>query len=536
MAPDVESSMKILISDKLDDAAIELLRDRGFELVIQIGETPEVLAKSARDASGWIIRSGTRITGNLLQNAPILKVIGRAGVGVDNIDVTAATRKGIAVLNTPSGNTMAAVEHSIALLLALSRNIPAAHHSLINEGSWERARFTGVELYGKTIGILGIGKIGSRVAARCQGLEMSVLGYDPYMSTEQAKCMGIELMANLDELLARCDFLSLHLPNIDSTKRIINAKRLEMCKTGIRIVNCARGSLIDESALADALHSGHVAGAALDVFQKEPPVDSPLLNAPNLVATPHLGASTRESQRNVGLQIAEQVADALDHGVFREAVNIPVQDWKSYARLKPQLVLVERLGQVVQQYTRSGLSRVDVEYCGEGFEEIHALNNILLKGLLQPIVGAGVNTVNASMLAKERGITLTFSESGNRSNYQSLVRVRVQTDHREHTFSGTTFADDEPRLVDIDGFEVELFLYGVLLMFGNFDRPGVIGNVGSLLGNHNINVAHFSLGRKGIGGEALGVVAVDEKIGDDVLTELSALPNMRWVNQVVLDS
>jgi D-3-phosphoglycerate dehydrogenase len=536
MAPEIESSRKILISDKLDDAALELLRDRGFELTIQIGENPEVLAKSTIDASGWIIRSGTRITEDLLQSAPILKVIGRAGVGVDNIDVTAATRKGIAVLNTPSGNTMAAVEHSIALLLALSRNIPAAHHSLINEGSWERARFTGVELYGKTIGILGIGKIGSRVAARCRGLEMSVLGFDPYMSTEQAKSMSIELIADLDDLLARCDFLSLHLPGIDSTKGIINAKRLEICKAGIRIVNCARGSLIDESALADALHSGHVAGAALDVFQNEPPVDSPLLNAPNLVATPHLGASTRESQRNVGLQIAEQVADALDHGVFREAVNIPVQDWKTYTRLKPQLLLVERLGQVAQQYAGKGISRVDVEYCGDGFEEIHALNNNLLKGLLRPIVGTGVNPVNASVLAKERGIALAFTENGINSNYQSLVRIRIQVDGRDHVFAGTTFADNEPRLVEIDGFEVELFLYGVLLMFGNFDRPGVIGNVGSLLGSHNINVAHFSLGRKGIGGEALGVVAVDEKIGDDVITELSALPNMQWVNQVVLES
>jgi D-3-phosphoglycerate dehydrogenase len=528
--------VKILISDTLDDAALDLLRERGFEVVTLIGADADTLAAASSDAGGWIIRSGTRITDALMQNASALKVIGRAGVGVDNIDVAAATRRGIAVLNTPSGNTMAAVEHSIAMLLALARHIPAAHHSLVVEGSWQRAKFTGVELYGKTIGILGLGKIGGRVAARCLGLEMTVLGYDPFLSAERAKTMGVELVAELDDLLARCDFLSLHLPGSGATAGLLNAERLQRCKPGVRIVNCARGNLIDESALATALHDGRVAGAALDVFAQEPPTDSPLLQAPNLVATPHLGASTVESQRKVGMQIAEQVADALDHGVFREAVNIPVRDWSTYAKLKPQLVLVERLGQLAQQYAGGGISRVEVEYCGDGFDEVQAINNTLLKGLLHPVIGVGVNSVNAPILAQERGITLAVTERGDSGNYQSLVRLRIQVGEREYSLAGTAFADNEPRLVDIDGFEVELFLFGVLLMFGNYDRPGVIGDVGLVLGKHAINVAHFSLGREQVGGEALGVVAVDDKIDRAVLDELAALPNMRWVNQVVIDA
>ncbi len=528
--------MKILITDKLDEDAVQLLRDRGFEIVEVVGADTDTLKAQAADADGWIVRSGTQVTEDLLLSAHRLKVVGRAGVGVDNIDITAATRSGIAVLNTPTGNTIAAVEHSIALLLALARHIPAAHFSLVNEGSWERSRFIGVELYGKTIGVLGLGKIGARVAARCRALEMTVLGYDPFLSAERAKALGVELVAEFEDVLARSDFLTLHLPGTPETAGIVNAENLQRCKPGIRIVNCARGNLIDEAALAEALRSGQVAGAALDVFVKEPPIGSPLLQAPNLVATPHLGASTVESQRKVGMQIAEQMVEALQSGVFREAINIPVQDWGAFAALKPQLVLVDRLGQVAQQQAGGAISRVEVEYCGEGFGELAAVNSMLLKGLLKPVLGESVNAVNAPLLAEERGIQLGYSEHGHSSNYQTLVRLRIAVDGREHALSGTIFADQEPRLVEIDGFEVELFLTGVLLVFGNFDRPGVIGDVGTVLGRHAINVAHFSLGRKTVGGEALGVVAVDEMISPVVMEELAALKNMRWVYQVVLDS
>ena len=528
--------MKILISDKLDSDAVALLRERGFDVVETIGAEPAVLQAQVVDADAWIVRSGTQVTDELLSCAQQLKVVGRAGVGVDNIDTAAATRRGVAVLNTPSGNTIAAVEHSIALLLALARHIPDAHNSLIGEGSWERSRFTGVELYGKTIGVLGLGKIGARVATCCRALEMTVLAYDPFLAPERAKSLGVELVAELEEILARSDFVSLHLPGTAETAGILNAKNLQRCKPGVRIVNCARGNLIDEAALAEALTSGHVAGAALDVFVNEPPTGSPLLQAPNVVATPHLGASTVESQRKVGMQIAEQVSEALMSGVFREAINIPVQDWGSFSQAKPQLVLVERLGQVAQQQAGGPISRVEVEYCGDGFSEVRAINSMLLKGLLKPVLGESVNAVNAPLLAEERGIELTYTERGHSSNYQTLIKLRINVGGQQRTLSGTTFADQEPRLVELDGFEVELFLLGVLLVFGNLDCPGVIGDVGTVLGKHAINVAHFSLGRKSPGGEALGVVAVDEEIPADVLRELSELRNMRWVYQVVLDS
>ncbi|MDH3715033.1 MAG: phosphoglycerate dehydrogenase [Gammaproteobacteria bacterium] len=528
--------MKILISDRLDAEAVALLRERGFDVVEAIGVDPGALQTQVADADAWIVRSGTQVTDRLLQCAKQLKVVGRAGVGVDNIDIAAATRGGVAVLNTPTGNTIAAVEHTIALLLALARHIPEAHNSLLGEGSWERSRFTGVELYGKTIGLLGLGKIGARVASRCRGLEMTVIAYDPFVSTDRAKSLGVQLAPDLQEVLARSDFLSLHLPGTPETAEILNAENLQRCKKGVRIVNCARGNLIDEAALAQALTSGHVAGAALDVFVDEPPTGSPLLQAPNLVATPHLGASTVESQRKVGMQIAEQVADALASGVFREAINIPVQDWGSFSQLKPQLVLVERLGQVAQQQAGGAISRVEVEYCGSGFSEVRAINSMLLKGLLKPVLGESVNAVNAPLLAEERGIELAFTEREHSSDYQTLVKLRIDVAGRQRTLAGTTFADQEPRLVEIDGYDVELFLLGVLLVFGNLDCPGVIGDVGTVLGKHAINVAHFSLGRKRPGGEALGVVAVDEEIPANVLQELSALQNMSWVCQVVLDS
>ncbi|MEM7563259.1 MAG: phosphoglycerate dehydrogenase [Pseudomonadota bacterium] len=526
--------MKILITDKLDESAVEYLLERNFEVEQHFGAKPEELMGLASGVHGWIIRSGTRLTEELLSTATDLKVVGRAGVGVDNIDIQSATRLGIAVLNTPSGNTIAAVEHSMALLLSLARHIPQAHYSLKHQGLWERSQFTGVELCGKTIGILGLGKIGGRVAMRCQALEMKVVGFDPYLSAERAREMGITLIEDLAELLGRCDFISLHLPSTENTRGIIGAESLAQCKPGIRIVNCARGNLVDELALAHALQSGQVAGAALDVFQQEPPAERALLDSNNLIVTPHLGASTVEAQRNVGTQIAEQVADALDNGIFREAVNIPVQDWSSYSKLKPQIDLVERLGQTAQQYCGGGISAVDLDYEGESFKEVEAMNNAFLTGLLRPVVGEGVNSVNAPVLAEERGVTLRFNREDASSDYQMLVRVQVTADGRQHELAGTIFSDNEPRLVGIDGFSVELFLFGVLLIFGNSDKPGVIGNVGELLGRYDINIAHFSLGRSEVGGDALGIVAVDERISDTALSELGAIENMRWVTQIEL--
>ena len=528
--------MKVLISDEIDVQALDLLEGRGLEVQVEAALGDAALHAAVADADGWIVRSRTRITAALLESAPRLKVVGRAGVGVDNIDVAAATRRGIAVLNTPAGNTIAAVEHTLAMLLALARHVPMAHASLVGEGRWDRAAFTGIELHGKTLGLVGLGKIGSRVATRCRAFEMAVVGYDPYLPAERAESLGVELLPDLDALLGRSDFISLHAPASADGRAMLDAARLERTKPGVRIINCARGSLIDEGALAEALVSGRVAGAALDVFEHEPPVDSPLLRAPNLVATPHLGASTVESQRNVGLLIAEQVADALQHEVFRAAVNIPVEDWTTLAALAPQLAMVERLGQVAQQYVDDAISRVQVEYLGGPFEELAALDNALLKGLLSPVVGEGVNAVNATLLAEERGIELSHRERLESADYHSLVRLQVHAGGAVHTLSATSFADREPRLVEVDGYDVELFLEGNLLLFINRDRPGVIGDVGAVLGRHQINIAHFSLGRQSAGGEALGVVVVDEPLRPEVIDEITELNNMKWVRQIQISA
>lgn len=534
--------MRVLLTDKIDPEAIALLRDRGHEVIEDKDSDADQLVARLRELApdAWIIRSGTRIEARHLEAVEGLKVIGRAGVGVDNIDLSAATRRGVAVLNTPTGNTTAAVEHAMALLLSLARNVPQAHASLAGDRAWKRSQFTGVELYGKTIAVLGLGKIGSRVATRCRAFEMTVLAYDPYLSAERAQALGVERVDELDEALARADFITLHLPGTPETQQLINAERLARCKPGARLVNCARGVLIDEAALADALASGQLAGAAIDVFAKEPPfagdggADSPLLDAPNVVLTPHLGASTVESQRNVGIQVAEQVADALEKGVFRQAVNIPVRDWATMEKLAPELLLVERLGHVACQFVGGAISQVDVEYLGGPFDEIPALNNALLKGVLAPILGEAVNTVNASVLATERGIKLTSTQTEHAETYREVVRLTVTADGQPRVFAATRFFDGIPRLVTLDAYPVEVVLGGVLLMFVNNDTPGVIGSVGMKLGEHEVNIASFNLGRTRIGGEALAVLHLDSPISDALAEELRAIGNMRWVKQIVL--
>ncbi len=367
---------------------------------------------------------------------------------------------------------------------------------------------------------------------------MAVLAYDPYLSAERAREMNVEQVHVLEDLLARCDYITIHLPKTDETQGLLDAARLAACKPGIRIVNCARGGLINEQALTEALASGHVAGAALDVFECEPPFESPLMKAPNLVATPHLGASTVESQRNVGMLIAEQIADALEKGIFREALNIPVQDWATFEKLQPQLELAERLGMLAQQFIEGGITRVHVEYQGKAFAEVPALNNALLKGILVPILGEGVNAVNAPLLAQERGIELIHSQQESCPNYSSLLRVTIHEDrdNRERTFSATTFDDNQPRVVELDGYELELIPQGTLLLFVNIDQPGVIGKVGTILGKTGVNIASFTLGRMAAGGEALAVLHLDDTISEDLLKELADLDFMKWTKQISLSS
>jgi D-3-phosphoglycerate dehydrogenase len=530
----VEGTIKVLISDKLDGEAIDLLRERGMEVDYLPDPDLDVLGDKLKHAEGWIVRSGTQVTAELLAIAPALRVIGRAGVGVDNIDVAEATRRGIAVLNTPSGNTVAAVEHTLAMLLSLVRNIPQAHGSLVVGREWRRSEFAGIELYGKTLGIVGLGKIGSRVATRCRAFEMELLGFDPYLPAERAESLGVELFADLDEMLARCDFITLHMPGTAETENLLNSERISRLKRGVRVVNCARGNLVDETALVAALVSGQVGGAAIDVFRTEPALDSPFLDAPNVIVTPHLGASTVESQRKVGLQVAAQVADAMQEGIFQDAVNIPVRDWALFKKLTPQLTMVERLGSVAQQYSHAGISRIEVEYRGGPFEEVPALNNTLLKGLLTPVLGDSVNAVNAPLLARERGLVISHTLHDESADYNSLVKIRVHSPSHCHTLSATTFADRLPRLVELDGHDVELYLEGNLLVFLNLDRPGVIGDVGRVLGVQDINIAHFSLGRKRVGGEALAVVVTDAPVPPAALLELESLANMQWLKQISL--
>lgn len=527
--------MKIIVTDSIDQAAVNLLVSHQHDVMQVDNKDESAMVSALEDAAGWIVRSGTQVTGELLSHAKKLVVIGRAGVGVDNIDIAEATRRGIAVVNTPTGNTLAAVEHTMALLLALARNIPQAHGSLMIERKWERKAFTGVELYGKTIGIAGLGKIGSRVAARCRSFEMRVLAYDPFLSSERAASLEVELIEDLDELLALSDFFSLHMPNTPQTQNLLNQQRLSKIKPGARIVNCARGSLVDEMALAEALNTGHVAGVALDVFAKEPPFDSPLMRAPNVIATPHLGASTQESQRNVGLQVAEQVSDAVRNGIFKDAVNIPVRDWVTFEKITPYLSMVERLGVLAAQYAGSGVRQIEVDYAGGPFEEIPALNNTLLKGLLRPVLGESVNAVNASVLASERGIKLSHRQSIEATGYKNLISVVIHTSKGEHSFAATMFTDQLPRLVMLDGCEVDVYLEGMLLIFSNMDHPGVIGDVGQLLGQNKINIAHFSLGRRQTGGEALAIVAIDDLISAQVLADLTELKNMKWARAISFD-
>ncbi len=526
--------MKILVSDKIDDSALDLLQNRGFDLEVLINSELSNLVHAVGNADGWIIRNDTRITAKLLKEAHRIKVIGRAGTDTDSIDVQEATRLGIAVLNTPAGNMIATVEHTLAMLFALSRKIPAAHHSLTVRKSWERTAFTGVELSGKTIGIIGLGRIGSRVASRCLALGMTVVFHDPYQPEERSREMGMKQMARLEDLLQACDFLSLHVPLTEETALLINEQRLSQCKPGVRIVNCACSELIDESSLHQALASGHVAGAALDMSPHESALDSPLLDSPNLIATPHLAASTHENQVNVGLQIAAQVADALEFQIFREAVNMSVRDWDTFNRISPKLKLVEMMGQFAQKFIGRSISKVSVEYCGAEFEEIEAINNTLLTGLINATTSSKVNPVNAATRAAERGMAVSFRHSKNSGNYRSLVRLTVETSRKTHEFAGTTFSDDAPRLVEIDNSEVELFLYGVILVFCNYDKPGVVGNVGTILGENAVNIAHFSLGRESPGGLALGIIATDNPLNRKVMRLLRELPDMQWVKQVRL--
>jgi D-3-phosphoglycerate dehydrogenase len=519
---------KVLISDKLSPAAVEIFRARGIEADVRTGLSPAELRAIIAPYDGLAVRSSTKVTRELLEAAPRLKVVGRAGIGVDNVDVKSATARGVVVMNTPQGNAITTAEHAIALMFALARQIPEASQST-KAGKWEKNRFMGVELYAKTLGLIGCGNIGSIVADRAAGLKMKVIAYDPFLTEARAVELGVEKVS-LDELLARADFISLHAPLTEETRNILSREALARTKRGVRIINCARGGLIDEAALYDLLKSGHIAGAALDVFETEPATESPLFGLENVVCTPHLGASTTEAQENVAIQIAEQMSDFLLTGAVTNAINMPSVSAEEAPRLRPYMTLCERLGSFAGQLTRARegvIRRVRIEYEGHAASLNHRpLTAAALAGLLAPTL-AGVNMVNAPHIARERGIEVAETVLDRPSEYQTLVRIVVATDEIERSVAGTLFAGARPRLVEIKGIPVEADFAPRMIYVTNEDRPGFIGRFGSLLAEAGINIATFHLGRAAIGKDAICLVSVDGDVPDSVLAAVRALPLVR---------
>lgn len=525
--------MKVLISDNLSQNGIEILKRAGLTVDVKTGMSPEELKARIGEYQGLIIRSATKVTADVVDSAVNLKVIGRAGSGLDNVDKGAATKKGIVVMNTPGGNTITTAEHTIALIFALARQIPQATASM-KGGKWEKKRFTGVELFNKTIGIVGIGNIGKQVAKRALALGMNVIGYDPYLSDENAKEMGIEKM-ELPVLFRRSDFVTFHTPITSETKNLVNKKTIQMMKDGVRIINCARGGIVNEADLYEAIKSGKVAGAALDVFEKEPPGDNPLLTLDNIICTPHLGAATEEAQENVAVAIAEQVVDYLVNGVIRNAVNFPSVPAEQMLRLKPYLTLAERMGSFASQVFEGAVTEITIEYRGEASELSTAPVNIaLLKGFLTPILEETVNFVNAPLIAKERGIEVKEMKSADGGDYQSMLVLRVKIDGKENYLAGTLLGRTDPRIVKINNFPVEIILEGNMLFMFNNDKPGVIGNIGSYLGGCNINIARMHFGRETAGGMAISVVNIDSPVTPAQLEDIYKMPNILSVRVVNL--
>jgi len=516
---------KVLISDKLSPAAVAVFEARGIEVTMKPGLTPAELREIIGDFDALAIRSATKVTRELLDVATKLKVVGRAGIGVDNVDVKSATARGVVVMNTPHGNTITTAEHALAMMFALARQIPEASAST-KASKWEKNRFMGVELSGKTLGLIGCGNIGSIVANRAIGLHMKVVAYDPFLSEKRALDLGVEKL-ELPDLLARADFISLHAPLTEATRNILSRDAIAQTKRGVRIINCARGGLLDEAALADALKSGHVAGAALDVFETEPAVDSPLFGIEQVVCTPHLGAATAEAQENVALQVAEQISDFLLTGAVTNAVNMPSVTAEEAPRLMPYMALCRNLGSFAGQLThaREGmLRRVIIEYEGHAADLNHRpLTAAVLAGLLTPMM-EGVNMVNAPVAARERGIDVSETVHDRPSEYQTLVRVTVETDKLTRSVSGTLFAGARPRIVEIKGIRVEADFAPHMLYVTNQDKPGFIGRFGATLAGAGINIATFHLGRASAGGDAICLVSVDEPVPEDVLAMVRTLP------------
>ncbi len=519
---------RVLISDKMDPNAARIFQERGCDVDVITGETPEQLAARIGDYDGLAIRSSTKVTPAILDAATNLKVIGRAGIGVDNVDIPYASAKGVVVMNTPFGNSITTAEHAIALMFALARQLPEAN-AQTQAGKWPKSGFMGVELTAKTLGLIGAGNIGSIVASRALGLRMKVIAYDPFLTEDRAVEMGVEKV-DLDTLLARADFVTLHTPLTDETRNILSRERLEKAKKGIRIINCARGGLIDEAALKDCLDSGQVAGAALDVFETEPPAaDHPLFGAPNFICTPHLGASTTEAQVNVALQVAEQMADYLVNGGVTNALNVPSLSAEEAPKLKPYMALAEKLGSLVGQLAHGNLTKISIEREG-AVAELNGkpITAAVLAGLMRRYSDT-VNMVNAPFLAKERGLDVSEIRHEREGAFNTLIRVTVETEQGPRSVAGTLFGKDAPRLVEIFGIGIEAELAGHMLYVVNDDKPGFIGRIGTLLGSQGINIGTFNLGRREAGGEAVLLLSLDEALTPEVIAKAETVEGVKLV-------
>ena len=515
---------KVLISDAMSSRAAEIFRERGLEVDENTGLSPDELKACIGDYDGLAVRSATKVTPDIIAAADNLKVVGRAGIGVDNIDIPAATGRGIVVMNTPFGNSITTAEHAIAMMFALARDLPEANAST-HAGKWEKSRFMGIELYGKTLGIIGCGNIGSIVADRALGLKMKVAAYDPYLLPERAADLGIDKV-ELDELFQRADFITLHTPLTDATRGILDVAAMGKMKKGVRIINCARGGLVDETDLKAAIEAGQVAGAAIDVFVEEPATENPLFGMPQVVATPHLGASSVEAQVNVAIQVAEQMSDYLLSGAVVNALNMPSVSAEDAPKLTPYMSLAEQLGSFAGQITESALKAVTIEYCGNSAElNTKPLSAIVLKGLLAPLLDS-VNMVSAPVIARERDIEVSETTRNNCEGFQTLMRLIVTTENQTREVAGTLFATDRPRLVSINGIPIDAELGAHMLYVINEDKPGFIGALGTTLGEAGINIATFSLGRSTPGDDAIALIEVDEVVSDEVVATVRELPHV----------
>ncbi|MCE5199425.1 phosphoglycerate dehydrogenase [bacterium] len=524
---------RVLVSDKLAKEGIDILKQVA-EVDVNTGLSEDELCKIIGDYDALVVRSGTTVTAKILEAAKNLKIIGRAGVGVDNVDVPVATEKGIIVVNSPGGNTIAAAELTVAMLLALTRNIPQAYCTMIKK-EWNRSKYVGNEVYTKVLGILGLGKIGQEVAKRCQSFGMKVIAYDPFISAEAAASLGVELV-ELDECLKRGDYISLHLPKNKETLGMISTKQFEMMKDGVRIINCARGGIIDDSALIAALKSGKVAGAALDVFVSEPPdFSSELFSMPNVVTTPHLGASTEEAQTNVAIDVAEQIVDVFQGKSARSAVNMPALSPDVLAAVQPWLPLAERMASLAAQTSEGRPSQISIRYGGElAAIETGPISRAVVVGLLRPALGESVNSVNAPVMAKTRGLDVVESKSPEGGDYASLLTVSVTTDKGVNEVTGTLFGAKDMRVVRMRGFPMDLMPEGVVLIAPHTDKPGVIGQVGTIIGNAGINIASMHVGRKTAGENAIMVLNVDAEIPTEILQKITEVKGIDSVKQVRL--